>query len=119
MKNRDNQIFGIISAVRKRRNLLTVLRGGAITLAILAALLMLTGLAAYRYRYHTTALVSLRLVAILGLVAAVYFFLVRPLRKKVSDMRIARLVEEKHSGIGDRLVSAVEFSDEKERTLFS
>jgi uncharacterized protein DUF4175 len=119
MNNRENQIFWIISAVRKRRNLLTVIRGGAISLAILAALLLLTGLAAYRYRYHTAALVSLRIVAIMGLVAAVYFFLVRPLRRKISDTRIARLVEEKHSGIGDRLVSAVEFSDEEKRTLFS
>jgi hypothetical protein len=119
MNYHGDQLFGIIQAVRKRRNLLTVLQGSAYTLAIAAALLIITGLAAHRYRYSTGALVSLRVIAILGLIAAVYFFLVRPLRRKIHDAQIALLIEEKQPGLEDRLISAVEFSDENQRPVAS
>ncbi|HMY74800.1 MAG TPA: hypothetical protein PLQ88_23475, partial [Blastocatellia bacterium] len=110
MDYQGNQLFGIINAVRKRRNWLLTLRGLAVTLAVAAGLLLLTGLAAYRYRYSSGALISLRVAAVLGLIAVVYFLLVRPLRRKISDAQIARLVEEKHPGLEERFVSAVEFS---------
>ncbi len=71
MNHRSGQLFGIISAARKRRNLLIVLRGLAITIAVTAAMLVITGLAAYRYRFNTAALVSLRVFAVLSVIAAV------------------------------------------------
>src|SRR5262245_42105840 len=119
MNNQGDQLFGIISAVRKRRNLLTVMRGLAITIATTAAMLVIAGLAAYRFRFNTAALVSLRIFAVLSVVAAVYFALVRPLRRRASDAQVARLVEEKHPGIEDRFVSAIEFSGEEGRATFS
>src|SRR5262245_8788705 len=119
MNNYGDQLLSVIRAVRKRRNLLTALRGGAMTIALGAVTLILAGAAAYRYRYSTGALISLRLAVILGLVAAAYFFLVRPLRRRVSDQQIARLIEEKHEGLGDRMVSAVEYSNEERRAGFS
>src|SRR5262245_40531718 len=119
MNNQGDQLFGIISAVRKRRNLLTVLRGLAITIVATAAMLVIAGLAAYRFRFNTAALVSLRIFAVLSVVATIYFALVRPLRRRVSDAQLARLVEEKHPGIEDRFVSAIEFSGEEQRATFS
>ncbi|MEP7342445.1 MAG: DUF4175 family protein, partial [Acidobacteriota bacterium] len=119
MAYKSDQLFGIISAVRKRRGLLLTLRGLAITLAVAAALLLLTGFAAYRFRYSAGALITLRVAAVLGLIATVYFLLVRPLRRKISDAQIARLVEEKHPGLEDRFVSAVEFSAEDQPALGS
>jgi uncharacterized protein DUF4175 len=119
MNHRSDQLLGVIGAVRKRRNLLIVLRGLAITIAATAALLVITGLAAYRFRLSVVALVSLRIFAVLGLTAAVYFALVRPLRRRASDAQIARLVEEKHTGVEDRFVSAIEFSGEEMRAAFS
>src|SRR5882672_894075 len=119
MNNRSDQLIGIISAVRKRRNLLIVLRGLAITIAATAAMLVITALAAYRFRFNTAALVSLRIFAALSVIAAVYFALVRPLRRRASDAQLARLVEEKHSGIEDCFVSAIEFSGEEGRATFS
>ncbi|HKX27979.1 MAG TPA: DUF4175 family protein [Blastocatellia bacterium] len=119
MNNYGDQLLSVIRAVRKRRNLLTALRGGAITIALGAVTLILAGAAAYRYRYSTGALVSLRLAAIVGLVAAAYVFLVRPLRRQVGDHQIARLIEEKHEGLGDRMVSAIEYSNEERRAGFS
>ncbi len=110
MAYQSDQLFGIINAVRKRRNWLLTLRGLAITMAVAAVLLLLTGLAAYKYRYSSGALITLRVAAVLGLIATVYFLLVRPLRRKISDAQLARLVEEKHPGLEERFVSAVEFS---------
>src|SRR5215468_1057611 len=119
MNHRSDQLLGVIGAVRKRRNLLIVLRGMAITIAATAALLVITGLAAYRFRLSVVALVSLRIFAVLGVTAAVYFALVRPLRRRASDAQLARLVEEKHPGVEDRFVSAIEFSGEEMRAAFS
>src|SRR5262247_3615380 len=115
----NDHLIGVIGAVRKRRNLLIVLRGLAITIVATAVMLVITGLAAYRFRFSAVALVSLRIFAVLGVTAAVYFALVRPLRRRASDAQLARLVEEKHSGVEDRFVSAIEFSGEETRAAFS
>ncbi|HEY6401420.1 MAG TPA: DUF4175 family protein, partial [Blastocatellia bacterium] len=119
MNNRSEQLTDVISAVRKRRNLLIVLRGAAITIAATAAMLVIAALAAYRFRFSAAALVSLRIFAVLSVVAAVYFALIRPLRRRASDAQLARLVEEKHPGVEDCFVSAVEFSGEEGRATFS
>src|SRR5215475_6715333 len=119
MNNQSDQLTGVISAVRRRRNLLIVLRGLAITIAATAATLLIAALAAYRFRLNTAALVSLRIFALLSVVAAVYFTLVRPLRRRASDAQFARLIEEKHPGIEDCFVSAIEFSGEEGRAAFS
>src|SRR5215475_6292327 len=119
MNDRSDQLIGVIGAVRKRRNLLIVLRGLAITIAATAAMLVIAGLAAYRFRFSAAAIVSLRIFATLSVIAAVYFALVRPLRRRASDAQLARLVEEKHPGMEDRFVSAIEFSGEEMRAAFS
>src|SRR5215470_2241977 len=119
MNYQGNQLSGIISAVRKRRNLLITLRGLAITIVVTAAMLVITGLAAYRFRFSAAALVSLRIFAVLSVIAAGFFALVRPLRRRASDAQLARLVEEKHPGVEERFVSAIEFSGEETRAAFS
>src|SRR5262249_24096607 len=111
----NDHLIVVIGAVRKRRNLLIVLRGLAITIAATAALLVITGLAAYRFRFSAVALVSLRIFAVLSVIAAVY----RQRRRRASDAQLARLVEEKHPGVEDRFVSAIEFSGEETRAAFS
>ena len=66
----------------------------------------------YRYRANAGVLVSLRLVALAAIVGAVYFFMVRGLRRKASESQIARFVEERHRGLDERFVSAVEVKDQ-------
>src|SRR5262245_52445063 len=119
MRYEESALTAIITSVRKRRTLLTTLRGAAIVLAVTAAMLLVTGLSAYRYRFSVGALVSLRIFALLSVITAIVLAVVRPLRKRISDGQIARLVEEKHSGLDDRLVSAVEFSDLEQQRLSS
>src|SRR5215204_7347053 len=40
-----------------------------------------------------------------------YFALIRPLFKRITDARLARLIEERSPGVDDRLVTAVEYSN--------
>src|SRR5262245_54901632 len=119
MNQQSDQLMGIISAVRNRRNLLTVLRGLAITIVVTTAMLLIAAFAAYRFRFSAAAVWSLRIFAVLSVISTVYFALVRPLRRRVNDAQLARLVEEKHPGIDDRFVTALEFSGEEQRAAFS
>mgnify|MGYP006921772923 CR=1 FL=1 len=75
MNYQSEQLFGIISAVRKRRNLLTVLRGAAIAITVTTLMLVLTGMAAYRYRFSSATLISLRIFALLSIVPSTTYLL--------------------------------------------
>src|SRR5262245_36544767 len=110
MENQSNRFFNIIQSVKDRRRTLIILRGAAMTISLAAALLLLAGYAAYRYRVSTWPLFTLRIAVFAALIGVVYFFLVRPLTRRINDTQLARLVEEKHTGLDDRLVSAVEFT---------
>src|SRR5215210_1772883 len=107
-----NNLQDLLRRARSRRQLLLSLRGVAITLGVLAGLLLLTGWVAHRYRYNGSALIVLRVGALLMFLATIYFALVRPLLKRISDARLARLIEEHSPGTEDRLVTAVEYSND-------
>src|SRR5215470_15676657 len=101
----------VLRQTRRRRQLLIVLRGVAIILCAVATVLLLSGLVAHRFRTNTAALIILRIGALLACLATLYFALIHPLLKRISDSRIARLIEERTPGTEDRLVSAIEYSD--------
>ena len=111
MKYEGEQLRGLIRDARRRRRLVLALRGAAVCLCGAAATLLLTGWAAHRYRHAEAALLALRLGALFAFVAAAYFSLVRPLSRRITDARLARLIEERTPGADDRLVAAVEYSD--------
>ena len=100
----------LLRKARMRRQLLLSLRGVAISLGVVAAVLLLTGWAAHRYRYNGNALLVLRIGAVLMVLTTIYFALLRPLLKRITDTRLARLIEERSPGTEDRLVTAVEFA---------
>src|ERR1044072_8483029 len=64
-----------------------------------------------RARSRRQLLLSLRIGALLMVLTTVYFALIRPLFKRISDARLARLIEEHSPGTEDRLVTAVEYSN--------
>src|ERR1044071_7865858 len=111
MSPETNLLQDLLRRARSRRQLLLTLRGGSITVGVVAVLLLVTGWAAHRYRYNTGALLTLRIGALLMVFATVYFALIRPLFKRISDARLARLIEEHSPGTEDRLVTAVEYSN--------
>ena len=103
----------LLRKARSRRQLLLTLRGVAISVGVVAVVLLLTGWTAHRYRYNGSALLVLRTGAVLMCAATIYFALIRPLLKRITDTRLARLIEEKTPGTEDRLVTAVEFANEE------
>src|ERR1043166_8571808 len=111
MNPETNVLQDLLRRARSRRQLLLSLRGVAISLGVVAVLLLLTGWTAHRYRYNTGALLTLRIGALLMVLATFYFALIRPLFKRISDARLARLIEEHSPGTEDRLVTAVEYSN--------
>jgi len=115
MNTDTNLLQDLLRRARSRRQLLLSLRGVAISLGVVAALLLLTGWAAHRYRYNGSALLTLRIGALLMVLATIYFALLRPLFKRISDARLARLIEEHSPGAEDRLVTAVEYSNNESR----
>jgi hypothetical protein len=111
MSPETNLLQDLLRRARSRRQLLLSLRGVAISLGVVAVVLLLTGWGAHRYRYNGNALIVLRVGALLTCLATIYFALLRPLLKRISDARLARLIEEHSPGTEDRLVTAVEFSN--------
>jgi hypothetical protein len=111
MSPETNLLQDLLRKARSRRQLLLSLRGVAISLGVVAVVLLLTGWAAHRYRYNGAALIVLRVGALLTVLATIYFALIRPLLKRISDARLARLIEERSFGLEDRLVTAVEFAN--------
>src|ERR687894_43069 len=112
MNPETNLLQDLLRRARARRQLLLSLRGIAISAGVVAVVLLLTGLVAHRYRYNGSALIVLRVGAVLMCLATIYFALLRPLLKRISDARLARLIEEHSPGTEDRLVTAVEYSNE-------
>jgi hypothetical protein len=111
MNPETNLLQDLLKRARSRRQLLISLRGVAISVGVVTALLLLTGWVAHRYRYNGGALLTLRIGALLMVLATIYFALLRPLLKRISDARLARLIEEHLPGTEDRLVTAVEYSN--------
>ncbi len=109
----------LLAQTRRRRRLLLVLRGAAICVSALAAWILIIGWAAHRYRYSGGMLISLRLAALIALCATIYLALLRPLGKRISDSRLARLIEERSPGTEDCLVTAVEYSNSSQHRLVS
>src|ERR1044071_8312552 len=107
-----NNLSNLLTRLRARRQSLLALRGVAIVLSAGAAILLLTGWAAHRYRYNETALLALRLGALTTFLATIYLALVRPLWRRISDVRLARLIEEHSPAAEDRLVTALECSSD-------
>lgn len=114
VNERGHQLTGVIGEVRRRRNLLTWLQGLALTVATVALTILITGLAAYRYRYSTWTVNGLRLLAIALTGSIAYVLLWRPLRRKITTRQLARLIEERIPGIDDRFVTAIETLEDLE-----
>src|SRR6185369_10215853 len=100
----------VINRVRKRIRVRDALRGAAITLAVAAVSLLAVALIAGLLKQRHSALIALRLVPIVTTLAAAWLFILRPLRTKLHETSVARLIEEK-CVLEDRLVTAVEYSE--------
>ncbi|HYV04551.1 MAG TPA: hypothetical protein VFB82_08200, partial [Blastocatellia bacterium] len=98
-----------IKQVRARITTRALLLGVLVTVAVAAGSLLLAGWAAGNAGNKRGLLILLRVLPIVVTLVVTWLFLIRPLRTKLSNTVIARLIEEK-CGLADRLVTTVEYN---------
>src|SRR5262245_15108948 len=103
-------LFGIIAHVRNRWRMKLALSGAVRLLAVAFGLFVLTAYGLETVRFTTTSIIVARVGLLAGLIAAVLWFVVRPLRRKVSDAQVALYLEEHEPALQATLLSAVESS---------
>ena len=103
-------LIGIIAEVRRRWRLKLALRGVAHVLAILLVFFLVAAALMQWDRFSPVSIVLARVSLALTVLGAVYWFLVRPLRQRVTDEQVALYLEEHEPTLQATLLSAVESS---------
>ncbi|MCS6805495.1 MAG: DUF4175 family protein [Acidobacteriota bacterium] len=110
--NERAQLTALIEAARRRWRMAVALKGLLISVVI-AGIVFICAASLVQYLHGATPwLVTLRAISLAGVLAALGFFLLRPLLRNISDGQMARFIEERNPGLYDRLVSAVDFAAE-------
>ena len=103
-------LVGIIAHVRTRWRLKLALRGALYVLGVAFALFLIAAYAMETVRFTGASIIASRVVLAVALAMSVFWFLVRPLRRKVSDEQVALYLEEHEPSLQAMLLSAVEAS---------
>ena len=102
----------IINEVRTRWRMKLALRGIAWCAGVAVALFLLAAYGLEWARFSPVSIVAARVLLAAALVGSIYYFLVRPLRRQVTDEQVALYLEEHEPSLQATLVSAVEASRE-------
>jgi hypothetical protein len=103
-------LLGIIAEVRRRWRLKLALRGIVRVLAILLAFFLVAAALMQWDRFSPVSIVLARVLLAVTVLTSVYYFLVRPLRRRVTDEQVALYLEEHEPSLQATLLSAVESS---------
>ena len=103
-------LFGIIAHVRTRWRLKLALRGAACVLGIAFALFLIAAYGMEWLRFTTASIVASRVLLAVAFAASVYWFVMRPLGRRVTDEQVALYLEEHEPSLQAEIVSAVEAS---------
>ncbi len=108
MMSHHEELLRIIREVRSRWRWKVVLRSATVLVgaAIVAVLAAAYGLE--RFRFSPTSIIAFRAAVYLLLVGLGWFFLVRPLGRRVSDQQVALYLEEHEPSLQEMLLSAVD-----------
>src|SRR5688500_9878727 len=103
-------LVGIISHVRNRWRLKLALRGALYVLGAAFALFLVAAFAMEAVRFTGASIIASRVILAVAFAVSVFWFLVRPLRRKVTDEQVALYLEEHEPSLQATLLSAVEAS---------
>ena len=106
----DSGLTRIISDVRKRWRLKLVLRGVVRSILIAIALFFAAAYGLEWARFSPASILAARVLLAVAVVGTFYYFLIRPLRRQVTDEQVALYLEECEPSLQATLVSAVESS---------
>ena len=104
----DSQLHALLARVRRRWRMRVALRGLALALAGVVAVVVLASVALEQSRWADDAVVAARVVAWLAVVALLAWWVARPLVKRVPAQKVALYLEEHEPSLDAALVSAVE-----------
>ena len=102
------RVAAILARVRRRWQLRIALRGTAIVLGSGAAAFLLSAFALEVLRFGPLAVLWFRIVAWLAIAGLAYWYLVRPLRWRVTDEQVALYLEEHEPSLQATLLAAVD-----------
>jgi hypothetical protein len=106
----DSGLTRIISDVRKRWRFKLVLRGVVRSVAVAIALFFAAAYGLEWARFSPVSILAARVLLALAILGSFYYFLIRPLRRQVTDEQVALYLEECEPSLQATLVSAVEAS---------
>jgi len=100
----------VIDRLRQRWRLRLLLGGLFQTLAIMIALILISAWWLNHWHFTSNAVWFFRFVTILSLICLLLHFCIKPLRRQVSDARVALYLEEHEPSLRSAIVSAVDAS---------
>jgi hypothetical protein len=107
-----NDLLGIIRYVRARWRAKLAVKGAVRVFVANVAVFFVLAYVMQWARFNAPSILGARIFLAAAIVSAAYFFLVTPLRRRVTDDQVALYLEEKEPSLGTMLVSAVESSRE-------
>jgi hypothetical protein len=107
-----NDLLGIIRYVRARWRARLAVKGSVRLIAVNVGVFFALAYLMQWSRFTPASILFSRLVLAAAIVGSLYFFIVRPLRRRVSDDQVALYLEEKEPSLQTMLISAVESSRE-------
>ena len=102
----------IISELRSRWRLKLALRGVAWSVGVAVVIFLVAAYGMEWARFNAFSIIAARLLMASAVIASVFYFLVRPIRRRVTDEQVALYLEEHEPSLQARLVSAVESSQQ-------
>ncbi len=112
-------LLDIIAEVRNRWRLKLAMRGAARVAAFALVLLLAAAFAIEWARFSSASIIAARIAIPVALLAAIGWFVVRPLLRRVSDEQVALYLEEHDPSLQATLLSAVEASHTEQRSATS
>src|SRR5262247_332238 len=105
-------LLGIIRYVRARWRARLAVKGSVRLIAVNVAVFFALAYLMQWSRFTPASILFSRLVLAASIVVSIYFFIVKPLRRRVTDDQVALYLEEKEPSLQTMLISAVESSRE-------
>ncbi|MDA1307676.1 MAG: hypothetical protein O2917_10490, partial [Acidobacteria bacterium] len=102
------QLTAVIAEVRRKWRMKLALRGAAIVVLGTGVVMLGSALGIDALRFAPNVIIGFRVVALVAVLVLVAIWLIRPLRRQVSDNQVALYVEEHEPSLEASILSAVE-----------
>src|ERR1051325_2161265 len=106
--DRRAELLEVIRWVRNRGRQRLMVRGAVLVVAGTLLALFLSASSLEALRFSPGAIISFRLIALAVFTALIYQFMVRPMRRQVTDTQVAMYLEEHDRSLEAAILSAIE-----------